>query len=194
MKFNAIPFNVFRNKKLIRAVSIVVLFSFTTLSCVTNYQYIKSIPKKSRMAVLVANKSGLIKDGSLKYSYIYDAIRKANYVPVAMNEVQIDVKINCGNPIVFDDFKKYLVETKVDYLMVVYVWSSGLDEDLKISIVSVSDMEIVANRYYKRRLMTGLWAGLTPLLGLGLLICPWLYLKDADNSNYDKIVQFINQL
>lgn len=155
------------------------------------------VPKGARVGVLIVDGDGFPAGLTFQRTHVYEAIAEADLVPVALADASLKVFFPEGAAPVaapgaqsevrpdylFASLQPFLQSKEVDYVMLIDMWTSALDEDLKVVIVRTSDLQVVASRAHSRRVMAKLWATTTPVLGLGLLICPWFYLASAEQPN-----------
>lgn len=89
------------------------------------------------------------------------------------------------------DLRDYLVANRIDAVLIVYVHTSGFDEDLRAVMIRTNDMAVVGSRFYRRRVMTALHVGLIPAFAAGAWLVPWFYLRNPDPVNYGMVRDFV---
>ena len=187
----------------------IALVSFMAGGCTSLYQHqLATIPSGSRVGVLLVDGGGDRSIQTMYQPYVYEVLAERRLIPVALNDGNVKPLLRSatfgsapgadraptGDVALLTTLKQHLTTHKVSYLLLLHLWTSGKDEDLRAVVVKVSDMSVVASRFYRYRAMAACWSGLTPILGLGLVVCPWFYTVNADRNNRQMLRDFLGTI
>ncbi|MFA5183865.1 MAG: hypothetical protein WC405_21385 [Syntrophales bacterium] len=181
--------------------------------CTTKYVARSAeIEAKSRVGVILVSNDGDRLVPAVQYPYVYNKLMAHGLVPVSLAETGVeklfltrpsqivDVKaqnITTGmqslTPALTPVLQAYLIEKKVDYLMVASFWASGLDEHLRAVVIRTSDMNIIASKFYDYSFMKG-YCIPTAFIGIGLLTCPFFYLANYDEMSYGMLEDLMKDI
>lgn len=165
----------------------------------------EAVSPGSRVGVLITDAGGAEVEPTFGDSYVYNALIQEGLVPVAMNDVDVsqvvprlferlELRSEQGVPRPTDWFLStlvpYFVEKKLDYVMVVHTWTLGFDYDIKAVMIDAKRLDVVTSVDRRFRVMGALWGGLSLVFGVSLLVCPWMYLRDVDEHNYELVRHF----
>jgi hypothetical protein len=166
-----------------------------------------SVPRGAATAVIIVDETGRMANPGFAQNYLYDALMSAGLKPIALNEadvsgvlasVQTQLRADeaAETPMAAPAMLKTLLEQLdgVSYLIVMEVWASGLDEDMRALVIDVGSQEIIAVHHYEHRAMAALWGTLSPLWGASLVVVPWFYLRDSAAAEHELLAGFLQQL
>lgn len=195
-----------------RLVSVVVLVSlvwvFVLQGCVTHMQAQSHLlPAKSRVGILLM--SGNSPDFTYDQPYLYKSFWDSGLVPVALNEIDLSDQLGIpkgasalrsllssgktaetvhSHPTFLASLQGYLKAHDIQYLVIMDVHTyTATDYDLSAVVISVEDMEVIGFRYSRDKLQQSLCWGLASVLGVPLLVCPWLYIHDNEAREIELI-------
>lgn len=166
-----------------------------------------AIPRGAPTAVLMVDEAGHAATPGFAKNYLYDAVMAAGLRPIVLNEANVapllaslEVTLNqpegSQTPVTAPPMLKALLAQLdgITHLIILQVWASALDEDMRALVVDVQAQQIIAVHHYRHRAMATLWATLTPAFGAGLLIVPWFYLSDDAASEHAMFSEFLQSV
>jgi len=207
-----------QNRTELTALALLCAAALAGSACTTLYQQqTVKIPTNAKVGVIMYDPSSLAKKTGFTFdkNYVYEVMLKKKLIPVAVNDINVEqiVKQNLwfdnlqaapvgpevakpsvvGSPVLLSTLQQHFKNRGLDFVLLLHVKSSALDEDLQAVLVRVEDMTVVGTKYYKYRIMAPLCIGIC-MVGVGIIICPLLYLKNKDKTNHDLIDDLLSEM
>ncbi len=181
------------------------------IGCTTKYVNRSSeLPKQARVGILMVDRNGGDVKTSMRHNYMYNTAIQHEIVPIAMNDFNMadlyhflpneEIKvageakyITDFDPALLPSLKAYLLEKQIDYLMVMHIRVSALDERIQTILIKSDDMRVIGTKFYDYSIMKPLCIPLTCAFGIGAIVCPWFYLRDHDKARYEMVRDMLDE-
>ncbi len=181
------------------------------IGCTTKYvNRSAEMPKKARVGVLMVDRDGSEVQNAIRHNYIHNTFIQHDLVPVSMKDVdvasldaiagnvaetnaQTEIKnIKDFDPILVPSMQEYLKNADIQYLLFVNVRVVAFDERIQAVLIKTDDMSIVGSKFYDYAIMKQLCIPLS-LVGVGVLICPWFFLRDHDQARFELVRDMLDE-
>jgi len=166
-----------------------------------------TIPRGAATAVIMVDENGRMANPGFAQNYLYDALIGAGLKPIALNEADVSgvlasvhTQLRADEPAETPMAAPAMLKTLlghldgVSHLIIMQVWASGLDEDMRALVIDVPSQQIIAVHHYEHRAMAALWGALSPPFGASLVIVPWFYLRDSTTAEHELVAAFLQEV